>query len=567
MAMTFVGKTMSSLNLLLLTAMLTLAGCGGGGGGGSSGGGQVSSVSSTVPAPGSSSVSSSSVESSSAISSSESSNLAPHVSAGAAQTVVPQSVVTFNAEAFDEDGEIVSWLWEQVDGSGVVVELTNADQLAANFTAPSAAAGLELEFQLTVTDDQGAASSDTVAVTVLTDPNAPLLNIIFPPPRGAYKDTSTIISAFGTVTPHAGAIVSTVEISAGADTVTATVDSEGNWRADDVILPAGVAHYEIVVTAQDDLGRTATSRSELVKYSAAAPVSVGSGMALRDAQAILVDPSGDTAWVAMFSTAFVSGMKIIPVNLRTGHRGASMTEETFNARDMVFNSDKTHFILAAAPTSLLSVGQIVSVSRATGEATLISGPEKGTGPDILAATGLSIATNGDLYLAENRAGVGGTQRVLKIDPVSGDRTVVADETTQNTPANGLSHIAWSSLTEELFMLKNSSVNSQLLAIEPDPFVVRVVGSDTSIGSAGRMTFNSDATQLFVIDANDRIVDIDTVASTRGTLATGITEAGSNVRRDIAYDAKHNLLYVVGGLRQGVFVVDIKFGDVVVISRN
>ncbi|MBC2710754.1 MAG: LamG domain-containing protein [Desulfosarcina sp.] len=70
-----------------------------------------------------------------------------------------------DAGADDADGAIVSYLWEPTAGTSVT--LTNASTDTATFTAPNvAAAGAILTIQLTVTDDDGQKSIDTISVNV-----------------------------------------------------------------------------------------------------------------------------------------------------------------------------------------------------------------------------------------------------------------------------------------------------------------------------------------------------------------------------------------------------------------
>ena len=66
----------------------------------------------------------------------------------------------------DEDSRDWSYQWEQL--SGTAVSINQSDALTAQFTAPSSDA--ELTFQLTVTDDAGAAGSDTIQVDVSSPP-------------------------------------------------------------------------------------------------------------------------------------------------------------------------------------------------------------------------------------------------------------------------------------------------------------------------------------------------------------------------------------------------------------
>ena len=68
------------------------------------------------------------------------------------------------ALANDSDGTIVSYLWQQVSGTSVAIN--NSDQTNAGFTAPDIDQDEVLTFSLTVTDNNGASSSDNVSITI-----------------------------------------------------------------------------------------------------------------------------------------------------------------------------------------------------------------------------------------------------------------------------------------------------------------------------------------------------------------------------------------------------------------
>ncbi|WP_272993121.1 MULTISPECIES: PKD domain-containing protein [Spongiibacter] len=96
------------------------------------------------------------------------SNIPPTADAGEDQTVTSGDDVTLDGSASaDSDGAIASYLWEQsISGDEPSVTLTNADIAQASFTAPTVEVATQLTFRLTVTDAQGASSSDEQIVTV-----------------------------------------------------------------------------------------------------------------------------------------------------------------------------------------------------------------------------------------------------------------------------------------------------------------------------------------------------------------------------------------------------------------
>jgi hypothetical protein len=89
-------------------------------------------------------------------------NAPPVATAGTDLTVAAGANVALGGSGTDANGSIASYAWTQTGGAAVT--LAGAASAAASFTAPTSAA--VLEFRLTVTDNQGASHSDTVAVNV-----------------------------------------------------------------------------------------------------------------------------------------------------------------------------------------------------------------------------------------------------------------------------------------------------------------------------------------------------------------------------------------------------------------
>lgn len=94
-------------------------------------------------------------------------NSTPTVNAGDDQTVNEQTAVNLTAVAEDSDGSIAGYEWVQTGGPAVT--LTGADTADAGFTAPVVLVqdGPQvLTFDVTVTDNEGAAATDQISVTV-----------------------------------------------------------------------------------------------------------------------------------------------------------------------------------------------------------------------------------------------------------------------------------------------------------------------------------------------------------------------------------------------------------------
>lgn len=92
-------------------------------------------------------------------------NQDPVASAGADFTADENTLSTLDGSAStDSDGNIQSYSWTQT--AGPTVNLSGANQASATFTAPDVSTNTTLTFQITVTDNLGASTSDTVDVTV-----------------------------------------------------------------------------------------------------------------------------------------------------------------------------------------------------------------------------------------------------------------------------------------------------------------------------------------------------------------------------------------------------------------
>lgn len=80
-------------------------------------------------------------------------NLPPEVSVDSSVTSGAADTVSLQSQASDDDGNIVLYAWEQIEGSPV--SLISADSPAASFVLPTTPSGA-MRFQLTVTDNRGA---------------------------------------------------------------------------------------------------------------------------------------------------------------------------------------------------------------------------------------------------------------------------------------------------------------------------------------------------------------------------------------------------------------------------
>jgi hypothetical protein len=82
---------------------------------------------------------------------------------GADKSVNEQTLVMLAGSGTDPDGSVASYRWTQLVGPSVT--LANPNDASTSFDSPAATSALTLMFQLTVTDDEGATTSDSVVIT------------------------------------------------------------------------------------------------------------------------------------------------------------------------------------------------------------------------------------------------------------------------------------------------------------------------------------------------------------------------------------------------------------------
>lgn len=199
---------------VLMLGVLMVSGCGGGGGGGDNSGVNQGGGSSSDGAT---------------------QNQPPTADAGEDVVVNEETTIQLSAGQSDDlDGTIEGFHWEQLSGPAVQVE--SWDVASISFTAPVTEDRVTLEFQVTVTDDDGASASDQATVTVV--PYAPLTSLEVYFPNIGTRFFGKSVSVVGSIDKGRAAI-SGVEIkaTAGAGEVAAVIQGDGIFTISSLQLP------------------------------------------------------------------------------------------------------------------------------------------------------------------------------------------------------------------------------------------------------------------------------------------------------------------------------------------
>ena len=191
-------------------------------------------------------------------------NVAPTVDAGSNQSVDQQENVSLSASASDSDGSIASYQWSQISGQSVT--LNNATSAQASFTAPDLAdpeTAESFEFEITVTDDDGATATSQVSVTVTPEASTPPANL--PPTVDAGDNLSVEQEATVNLSANASDPDGTVagyqwtQISGTQVNISNPTGANASFTAPTLSDPETAESLQFQVTVTDDDGATASS--------------------------------------------------------------------------------------------------------------------------------------------------------------------------------------------------------------------------------------------------------------------------------------------------------------------
>jgi hypothetical protein len=270
----------------------------------------------------------------------------PVADAGTVQTVAEGTPVTLHGSISNDPADnvnVVSWLWKRTEGDYVV--LNNATSQNATFTvADVAAEGESYTFQLTVTDDQGQQSTDTVIVNV-TDADAGSPNQA--PVAGAQVSAATVVEGTTNVIldGHTGSTdpelniesYAWVQVSGPTVTLSATATTgEKKFTAPNVTKDETLV-FRLTVTDVGGL-RDVDEISVLVTCVNQTPVSdAGDDQEVEEGLRVLLDGSGssDDQGVSTYLWSQISGTAVTIFN-NTGSKAYFATPNVTEDETLVF---------------------------------------------------------------------------------------------------------------------------------------------------------------------------------------------------------------------------------------
>ncbi|MGM0577986.1 MAG: PKD domain-containing protein [Myxococcota bacterium] len=429
-------------------------------------------------------------------------NAPPEVEAGEDRIVDEGEAITLQGQAADPDGAVSSTLWTQVAGPSVTLD--DPSSLSAGFTAPETGSSLTLAFLLQATDDEGAATSDMVWITVLTTNEPPTADA----GEDLDADEGTTVSLSGSASDPDGSVVSTTWTQVAGPTVTLTDDDtlEPSFTAPGTVDTVALAFRLDVV---DDDGATTSDQVVVTVDPINAPpeVEAGEDRIVDEGEAITLqgqasDPDGAVASTLWTQVAGPSVTLDDPSSLSAGFTapstGSSLTlgfllqatdDEGATASDMVWitvlttNEPPT---ADAGPDRDVQEGDAVTLDGTVSDPdgtvvdvwwTQVGGPSVGlddpsvddpslTAPAVTEPTVLVFqiaATDDDGATATDTVSVHVSP--LNLPPVAqagSDQTVTAGDTVQlsgaaSDPDGTVASVQWSEVGSDLVTLSDPTV--------------------------------------------------------------------------------------------------------------
>ena len=217
--------------------------------------------------------------------------------AGLWQTVDEGDPVTLDGSGSSDLNIITSWLWQRIEGQPVDYSDTNS--LQASFTAPEVEeAGECLSFQLTIMDDDGNESSDTVFINVVdTDSNSPNMppdpnTFIISGVDEADEDDSVTLSG-ATTDPDGDTITYLWEQISGSEVVSPSSNTDPNYSftTPDVIEDEELI-FRLTVTDEHGLKVSDTKSVKVLWINDLPEADAGLDQTVEENYMVLLDGSG-----------------------------------------------------------------------------------------------------------------------------------------------------------------------------------------------------------------------------------------------------------------------------------
>ena len=496
-------------------------------------------------------------------------NQAPIVNAGSNAIVGEGAAVNLASTSSDADGTIASQLWEQVGVLVPAITLSGATSSTPSFTAPSVAADTTFTLRLTVTDNDGASTSDTVNV---------LVQNTVPKPSFQIPENSLAGTVVGKATIEAVDITGWT-ISKGNTDGAFAIDS-----ATGQITVANSVALDFESIQQFKLGLSGVSQSGILRVEPTIHLTDVTQLQLKVNYPVSHSNLGGVEQVVV--SGIVEDTEDGAVNAR------DINGLTINTANAIFTLDSQEFFKATVPVSsgdvalnlslldsdnqqtelalnvqnLPLLDDVSHVNNVLSKQAAISEAKTGAGADIANAKTIVVDSVRDRVLIANAD----NGAIVAVDLTTAIRTTLSDSEVG----------AGIDLINPISMALDSAKN-RLLVIDQGHSAVLAVnllnGNRTTLSSrAQSLDVNSSELSSLVLDqangrllATDRglsaVVSIDLISGDQSVVSGVNIGSGLNLATPVAsaYDSNGNILYVVDS--GTLIAVDIASGQRSLVS--
>jgi hypothetical protein len=423
------------------------------------------------------------------------------------------------------------------------------------------------------TDCDGALNDDEECPndSRFTDAPAPVVATRFPSQVSA--TTAAEITVSGFVTLFCDNTLASIEASLGVNMIAVDTEAVSNeevaWSFD-ATLPADAVSI-ISIVATDSRTRAGTNSVSIERYG---PPSVF----LESSQGIAVDPTTNTAYV---SDEALPG--VYSINLATG------TSTVFSATGFGagpdFTSDLEGGIALDAPNGRLLVtddgaDSVIAVDLTTGDRTLVSGPNLGSGPSFGTIYGIAVDTAANrAFVADSGIdGDGGVDGVVEVDLATGNRTVLSTGAELDTPRDVDLDLANNRL---LVVGTGADALTAVDLATGDRTILSAtgVGMGLDFSSIRGVTLDAPNNRVFIAEAGNNfegVVAVDLATGDRTKISGNLPDADPvgdtldagadfDSTRGIYVDAANDRLVVVDDQVTALVLVDLDTGDRSLVS--
>ena len=264
-------------------------------------------------------------------------NNPPIAQVGADQEVEEGATVQLDGSASsDIEDAILSYLWQQVDSSGYVIELSDANSAKPSFTTPEVAADTDLIFQLTVTDSLGKSSdaNSTISVIYNTPPVAQVgANQIVYEGENVQLDASSSSDSDGSIASYSWL---QFDDSGYFITLTNPETAQPSFIAPEVLTETYII-FQLTVT--DDLGKSSDANVIITVLDNAPPVAAVVTVTTQANEGETVQLDGSASSDTEDSSLNYSWQQVDNSGYSINLNGATTAQPTFTTPIVSANTD------------------------------------------------------------------------------------------------------------------------------------------------------------------------------------------------------------------------------------